>query len=316
MKQRRNTALEQLGCPPGKKVLLAALSSYDELFAADASGFGWSIQSPVFDDQIDWVQWLFDFAKRRPDVHVIVRVHPREFPIGNIGPRSEHALMLEKAFVNHPDNVSINLPTDGIALYELLVGTDAVLIAWSSAGMEAGMLGIPVVTWFGEAMLFPGSLTFEAKSRGEYGAMVDAALASPWSLERARLFYRWAVMMLVRTRVDMTNGRAPSVRSRGASRFIRRGFNYMRRRVTPWTDEKWTIMRRPKRLHDAPTIQALLDQQLPVFYDYDGAGPALVIDDETAGLKRELSTIADVLCESTGHRAELLEAMLSAAESM
>lgn len=315
MKQRRNTALEQLGCPPGKKVLLAALSSYDELFASDASGFGWPIQSSVFDDQIDWIRWLFDFARSRPDVHIIIRVHPREFPIGNMGPRSEHALMLEKVFASHPENVSINLPTDGIALYELLLGTDVVLIAWSSAGLEAGMLGIPVVTWFGEAMLFPGSLTFEAKNRGEYGAMVEAALASPWLLERARLFFRWAVMMLVRTRVDMTNDRAPSVRSRGAARFIRRGFNYLRRRVTPWTDEKWAIMRRPKRLHDAPTIRALLDQQLPVFYDYEGVKWAPELSDETANLRRELNTIADVVRESTGHRAERLEAMLSAAES-
>ena len=198
MKQRRNSALEQLGCSAGKKVMLAALSSYDELFAADAGDFGWSIQSPVFDDQIDWVRWLFDFARSRPDVHIVIRVHPREFPIGNVGSRSEHALMLEKAFANRPENVSINLPTDGIALYELLVGTDVVLIAWSSAGLEAGMLGIPVVTWFGEAMLFPRSLTFEARNRGEYGAMVEAALAAPWSLDRARQFYRWAVMMLVR----------------------------------------------------------------------------------------------------------------------
>jgi hypothetical protein len=311
IKKRGNSALEQLGCPSGKKVLLAALSSYDELFASDVSGFGWPIQSSVFDDQIDWVRWLFDFARSRPDVHIVIRVHPREFPIGNMGSRSEHALMLEQAFASHPENVSINLPTDGIALYELLVGTDVVLIAWSSAGLEAGMLGIPVVTWFGEAMLFPASLTFEAKSRGEYGAMVEAALASPWLLERARLFYRWAVMMLVRTRVDMTNDRAPSVRSHGAARLIRRGMNYLRRRVTPWTDEKWTIMRRPKHLRDAPTIQALLDKQLPVFYDYEGDKRAPVRNEETAVLKHELGTIAAVMRESTGHRAERLEAMLS-----
>ena len=312
MKPRRKKALEQLGCPAGKKVLLAALSSYDELFAADVSGFGWSIQSPVFADQIDWVRWLLDFARKRPDVHIVIRAHPREFPIKNIGPRSEHALMLEKAFVNHPKNVSINLPTDGIALYELLTGTDVVLIAWSSAGLEAGMLGIPVVTWFGDAMLFPSSLTFEAKSRDEYGAMVEAALASPWLLERARLFYRWAVMMLVRTRVDMTNDRAPSIRTSSATRFIQRGLRFLRRRLTPWTDEKWAIMRRPQRLNDAATIHTLVDRQLPVFYDCE-TGKRTAEHDETSALKRELGTIAKIVRSSTGHRAERLEAMLTAA---
>ncbi|HZP68461.1 MAG TPA: hypothetical protein VFB29_00840 [Pseudolabrys sp.] len=310
MKPRRKKAVEQLGCPAGKKVLLAALSSYDELFASDVSGFGWSVQSPVFADQIDWVRWLFDFARMRPDVHIVVRVHPREFPIRNVGPRSEHALMLEKVFAERPVNVSINLPSDGISLYELLAGTDVVLIAWSSAGLEAGMLGIPVVTWFGNAMLFPSSLTFEAKSRTEYGAMVEAALASPWLLERARLFYRWAVMMLVRTRVDMTNGRAPSVRALRAGRFVRRGFNYLRRRFTPWTDEQWSIMRRPKNLNDAPAIHALLDRQLPVFYDCETAKRAPE-EEETAGLKRELAAIAHAVRKTTGHRADRLEAMLS-----
>ena len=68
------------------------------------------------------------------------------------------------------------------------------VIGWTG-GWHARDSGRDMV-WGSDA--FPGSLTFEAKNRGEYGAMVEAALASPWLLERARLFFRWAVMMLVR----------------------------------------------------------------------------------------------------------------------
>jgi hypothetical protein len=119
-------------------------------------------------------------------------------------------------------------------------------------------------------------------------------------------------MMLVRTRVDMTNDHAPSVRSSGAARFVRRGVNYLRRRLTPWTDEKWTIMRRPRRLNDAATIHNLVDRRLATFYDCEAGKPAAE-QDETAGLKQELSSVAEVMRSSTGHRAERLEAMLAAA---
>ncbi len=314
MRKREQGALAQLGCPPGKKVVIAALSSYDELFAAEVSGFGWTTKGDVFKDQVEWVSWLYDFAASRPDVHVVIRVHPREFPVRQMGPRSDHAQLLEKVFAQHPNNVSINLPTDGIALYELLGGADVVLIAWSSAGLEAGMLGIPVVTWFGDALLFPRTLAFEAKSRDEYGALVERALASPWSLERARQYYRWAVLSLIRTRVDMTNGRAPSVRSQGMAYWARRSLNFVRRRTTRWSDEKWLTMLRPRHLDAAPAIRELVDRRLAVFYDGEEGRPAADQDAETAALRSNLKTIGNVIRDSTGFTAERLEKMLSRTE--
>src|SRR5437868_227581 len=163
---QRGTAgvLEKLGCSPGKKVAAALLSSYDELLAAGLAGFGWSTQNQVFSTQIEWVQWLFEFARSRPDIHLVVRVHPREFAVNGKGGRSEHSYLLEAAFADKPENASINLPLDGIALYDLLMEVDAALIAWTSAGMDAGMLGVPVVTYAGDVLLFPRQLTYDAKS--------------------------------------------------------------------------------------------------------------------------------------------------------
>jgi hypothetical protein len=311
MKKRGYRLSEHFGCAPSKKILLALLSSYDELLAAEYAGFGWSSENSVFKDQIDWISYLYKYAKEHRDVHIIIRVHPREFSGNKGSPRSAHSTLLAEAFAQHPENVSINLPTDGIAVYELLVEADVALVAWSSAGMEAGMFGIPVVTWFGNALLYPPALTFEVNSRADYKATVEQALASGWSLERARMFYRWAVLLFVRTRIDMTNGRASSARSGWLARFTQRALNSLRLRLTPWTDQIWTIERRPKLLDARSDIYALIDQRHAAFYEIAKPEPTADENAELATLVKQLRVVADRIWRDTGMRPERLDAMIA-----
>lgn len=308
MARAEQPALQRLGCPPGRKVLLAALSSYDELLAAEVAGFGWSTRNDVFASQLDWVRWLFAFARSRDDVHIVVRVHPREFPINGKGVRSEHSYLLEAAFAERPSNVSINLPRDGIALYDLLAETDVVLAAWSSAGMEAGMLGLPVVTYAGDLTLYPRSLAFDATSRTEYEAMVSEAIAAGWSLERARSYFRWAVLMFARTRIDLTNGAPVPVRRSRSRDFTIRARNRLLAMLTPWSREKWSLVLRARNLRDAPRIHALLDGGAAAFYDGDIA--AADPRHELAAVKRELRRIGSLIAQMRGYRSSRLDALL------
>ena len=304
--------LEKLGCPPGKKILLAALSSYDEILAAELSGFGWALENSIFESQVEWVRWLFDFVRDRNDIHLVVRVHPREFTAGDTGRKSEHARLLQEVFVEKPDNVSINLPADQISIYELLMHVDAVLIAWSSAASDAGMLGIPAVTYCEDILLFPRELVFCAKSRDQYGVLIEKALAEGWSLERARGFYRWAVLALMRTRIDMTNGARIASRRGKLHHFLHRALTRIGMAVGRMSREEVDIARRPRRLNSASRIYRLLDQRLALFYQLDQvseieSGEA----EETASLKRQFQRVAGFVEQRRGKVPAKLHALLA-----
>lgn len=264
---QRNSGLPAgLRCPDGKKLALVLLSSYDELLASDLAAFGWSTHNTVFGSQIEWIRWLFDFASGRPDLHFVIRVHPREFPIQGKGARSQHAVELEEVFSVRPSNVAINLPSDAVPLYSLLVEADVALVAWSSAGMEAGMLGIPVVTYFGDALLYPRALVFDARSREEYKEMVESAVDCGWSIERARAFFRWAVLMLYRTRIGVTAHGPKNVTPSPWMRFWMRAFRYLARKMIPYSDERLGILSRPRRLLEVGKIYELIDRKKKAFY--------------------------------------------------
>jgi hypothetical protein len=310
---RRGTTgvLEKVGCPPGKKIIAALLSSYDELLAADLAGFGWSTRNDVFSSQIEWVKWLFEFARTRPDIHLVVRVHPREFAVNGRGGRSEHSYLLEDAVLDRPDNVSINLPSDKIALYDLLMEVDVALIAWSSAGMEAGMLGIPVVTYAGDVLLFPRQLTYDANSREEYAGLVDQAIGAGWSLERSRAFFRWAVLMMVRTRIDLTNGASTPTRQGWLNRLMRRASRRLALAMTSLSREELGLRLRARRLSDATRIFSLLDHNRSAFYDDDTVLTGCDLQTETAALRRQLRKISEFVEKRRGSAAVKLNSAIS-----
>ena len=302
--------LKKLGCPPGRKIVAALLSSYDELLAADLAGFGWTTHNEVFSSQVEWVKWLFAFARSRPDIHLVVRVHPREFAINGKGGRSEHSYLLEQAFLDKPENASINLPSDGIAVYDLLMETDVALIAWSSAGMDAGMFGVPVVTYAGDVLLFPRQLAYDAASRDEYARFIDRAIDAGWSLERARAFFRWAVLMMARSRIDMTNGAATPTRQSPLGRLARRVSRRIRLALGSSSREELGLRRRPRRLNDAVRIYSMIDGKLSAFYD-DAASPEHPsLDDETAALKRQLGRLSGFVEKRRGAAPDRLNTII------
>lgn len=310
IERRKMTALRQLGCEPGKKVLLATLSSYDELLAAEVAGFGWSTHNEVFASQLEWIEWLFDYAKSRDDIHIIIRVHPREFPIKGIGERSEHSYLLEAAFARRPENVSINLPADEIALYDLLVESDVVLVAWSSVGMEAGMLGVPVVTYAGDVTLYPRSLLFDATSRAQYRDMIEKALLSGWSIERARFFFRWAVLLLARSRIGLSNRAKIPVRRNTIEKFGIRARNRILAALSPWGREWWSLTFRPRRLTDAQRIYDLIDLRLDGFQDLEANQPG-ESRSELDALYREIGRIARLIAHKRGYPSSRLGKLLA-----
>jgi hypothetical protein len=178
---------------PEQKFLLMTLSSYDEAYAALLiGGFPYKkVFSDVFRTQAEWVKATLDWVATRPDIFLVIRVHPRDFPNKRETFRSEQSFMLEELLENVPVNVHVNWPSESVSLYELLEDTDALLTGWSVTAMEALVLGIPVITYDANLPSYPADIQYTGRSETEYYANIDRALTDGWRLENAINGFRW-----------------------------------------------------------------------------------------------------------------------------
>lgn len=188
--------LSTLGLQPGLPNCVALLSSADERFAADMVGaLPYSLASldtVNFSSQIEWVEHLISLFSRRPDLQLIIRVHPRLFPNKREKVLSEAGLALKKAISELPPNVVVNWPEENIALYDLAQITDVCLNATSSAGGEMLALGIPVVCHEPERLFsYPREFNIVPSSISDYEKVIDQAIAVGWSIENSKNAFRW-----------------------------------------------------------------------------------------------------------------------------
>jgi hypothetical protein len=178
-----------------QKVLLATLSSYDERYAAELEGAMRPSKTSVFADQLSWILETIRLAQLHPDWFVIVRVHPRELPNRRESVQSDHARQLRAALTDLPDNVRVNWPQDNLSLYSLALGADVVLNAWSSTGTELALLGLPVVAYSSDLMIYAPDLNLIATSVEDYERKILTALEQKHDPERVRRMYRWYWLM-------------------------------------------------------------------------------------------------------------------------
>lgn len=169
------------------------LSSYDEAYAALlVDGFPYKkVFSDIFRTQAEWVKATAQWVAARPDLFLVIRVHPRDFPNKRETFRSEQSFMLEDLLEHVPENAHVNWPAEGVSLYELLEDSDAILSGWSVTAMEALVLGIPVVTYDANLPSYPQDIQYTGRSEGEYFVNIDRALADGWRLENAVNGFRW-----------------------------------------------------------------------------------------------------------------------------
>jgi len=212
------------GIREDQRLLVATMSSPDERFAAQTIGALPPDEGLLFPTQLEWIQALVTFVSSRPDLFLLIRVHPREFPNKREGVRSQHAELLTRAFAMLPANTRVNWPSDGVALYDLANYTDVFLNSWSSAGKEMALLGIPVVAYAPDLMFYPSDLNYVGTTEAQFFATIDRALKDGWSIERSRAVYRWLAVEYAYGLVDISESYRQIEQSRPtvAGRFLNR----------------------------------------------------------------------------------------------
>ena len=248
------------GVSPQQTFIVASTSSYDERFAVEAVGAANPSRALAFPRILDWVSHLIELAKNRSDWFVLVRVHPREFPNRRDSIRSEHALRMKELLTDLPPNVRVNWPDDNISLYDIAQEADVFLNAWSSVGKEMALLGLPVVIYSPDILLYPDDINLVGTDKDGYLAAINTAIQNGWSLETSRKSFRWFALEFSRSIIDLRSSFAPARRYRRS--VPERALLKLLRQVVNFPQENWDLLWRKPMPDAQKEVSSLFEQGL------------------------------------------------------
>lgn len=300
--------------PSSAKIICATMSSYDERFAAETTGNMPKLEGVLFPNAIAWINSLFDFTRTHPNVFLIVRVHPREFPNKREGEKSSHAEELERAFQNLPQNAVINWPSQNISLYDLADDVDVFLNAWSSTGKEMSLLGLPVVNYSRAIMFYPPELNEWAETHDDYYAAIEKCLNEGANFERIRMMYRWMAIELNRSSISF----AESIKTldNGLYRYPLpiRAYRKFMRTISPGYYERKALRARAKNPKFYEEINYVVSNKLPNSVEaHNFTNPEnYTLAEETLAIQGEIKRIINALYpnNSVARKGSLHEKLL------
>lgn len=189
---------DKLGISAGKAVVVALTSSFDEALAARVSGVSSDDDSSVShfeskNDQHTWLRELIQWAGEKDDVQLVIRIHPRMFPNKRDPVSSTFGQQLKSDLSKELPNVLVNWPEDNVPLSHLLKEASAVCNFSSTAGLEALLLGLPVVVPSNSDLTaYPIELNYSyGQPEQTYQKTLESAIESGIDIYRAIEVYRW-----------------------------------------------------------------------------------------------------------------------------
>ncbi len=132
-----------------------------------------------FVSMLDWVFGAIAFFRERPQVHLIVRVHPAELYISQDVRTYE---FICDRFPSLPSNITVISPEDPINTYDLMDVCECGLVYNSTTGLEMAVRGISVING---ALVHYSDKDFTWDPRGEdaFYATIDARIDNPSSFK-------------------------------------------------------------------------------------------------------------------------------------
>lgn len=126
----------------------------------------------AFPSLIDWAVTTIDHFAGRPDLQLLLRIHPAEVR-GTSPSRQPLLAELARRLPEMPHNVFIIPPESPVSTYAAMELCDSVLIYGTKTGVELTAVGIPVVV-AGEAWIKNKGLTLDASSPEQYRLILDS----------------------------------------------------------------------------------------------------------------------------------------------
>lgn len=156
----------------------------------------------AFADMLEWLWFTMDYFALRPDLQLLIRIHPHEIKEGNrqpVGPE------IARRYPELPPNIRVVAYDDDANTYALMDLCSAVLIYGTKTGVELAPFGKPVVV-AADAWIRGKGLTIDVSSKEQYaevlGTIDDLHPLDDWTVARAR---RYAYYFFFRRMIPITS---------------------------------------------------------------------------------------------------------------
>lgn len=125
----------------------------------------------AFDNQLDWLFQTIEYFMRRPDLQLVIRIHPAETKATK---KTDQPLRVEIAnrFPVLPDHIKVIPPESDLSSYTLAEMSQAALIYGTKMGLEIALRGVPVII-AGESMNRGKGFTYDVESPEQYFDLLD-----------------------------------------------------------------------------------------------------------------------------------------------
>jgi hypothetical protein len=120
----------------------------------------------------EWIEKTVQYFARRPDVQLVVRVHPGERLMK--GPSMVG--VIERAVPDRPEHLHVIGPNEKVNTYDLMEIAGLGLAYTTTVGMEMAMRSVPVIL-AGQTHYRGRGFTYEPTTYAEYFALLDTLLA-------------------------------------------------------------------------------------------------------------------------------------------
>lgn len=136
----------------------------------------------------EWIEKTVQYFARRPDVQLVVRVHPGERLMK--GPSMVG--VIERAVPERPEHLHVIGPNEKVNTYDLMEIAGLGLAYTTTVGMEMAMRSVPVIL-AGQTHYRGRGFTYEPTTYDEYFSLLDTLLAdlSSHRLKQAQVEAAW-----------------------------------------------------------------------------------------------------------------------------
>ena len=131
----------------------------------------------LFVDMFEWLDLVLETADRHPEILFVIRAHPDEMRKGKSSQESVMSWAADKK-LDDLTNVILIGPNETLSSYELIQRSKFVMVYNSSIGLEASLLGMPVLC-AGNARYTQYPTVFYPEAVRDYQELLDSFLISP-----------------------------------------------------------------------------------------------------------------------------------------
>ena len=125
----------------------------------------------AFPSMLNWVLHTIEYFRRRPDLQLILRIHPAEVR-GMVPSRQKIADEIVRLIPDLPSNVAIVRPEHQASTYALMDRCNSVIIFNTKTGIELSAAGVPVIV-AGEAWIRSKGFSWDAENPVDYDLLLD-----------------------------------------------------------------------------------------------------------------------------------------------